>query len=146
MVSLWLTENAFWLKVEAYIIRSEKPVFKFMKLLKFTVCLTAAVALALAVKVSAGETSGANPFLGNLSTATAAELPAKAAELVAKAEVKKLKQTTVDVVKAAVGLNPAAAPAIVGSIAQASPDMAGTAAASSVVLVPNQAVAIARAA
>jgi hypothetical protein len=117
-----------------------------MKSLKYATCLTVAVALAMAVKVSAGETTGASPFLGVLSTATSAELPAKAAELVTQADAKNLKQTTIDVVKAAVGLNPAAAPAIVGSIAQASPATAATAAATAVTLVPNQAVAIARAA
>jgi hypothetical protein len=85
--------------------------------------------------------------MGVLSMATSAELPAKAAELVTQAAgAKNLKQITVDVVKAAVGLNPAAAPAIVGSIAQASPAMAGTASATAVALVPNQAVIIARAA
>jgi len=49
-------------------------------------------------------------------------------------------------VSAAVGLNPAAAPAVVGSIAQSSPEMASVAAATAVSWVPNQAEAIARAA
>lgn len=117
-----------------------------MKSLKHITFLTVAVALALAVKMSAGESTKASPVLGVLTTVTSAELPAKAGELVAQADAKNLKQTTMDVVKAAVGLNPAAAPAIVGSIAQASPAMAGTAAATAVALVPKQAVAIARAA
>jgi len=96
--------------------------------------------------VSAGENNGANPFFASLSAATAAELPAKAAGLVAQADPKNLKQTTMDVVKAAVGLNPAAAPAIVGSIAQSSPAMVVIAAATAVSLVPDQAATIARAA
>jgi len=108
--------------------------------------LAVAVALAMAVKVSAGETTGASPFLGVLTTATSVELPAKAAELVLQADAKNIKQTTIDVVKAAVGLNPAAAPAIVGSIAKSSPAMAATASATAVVLVPSEVVAIARAA
>ncbi len=108
--------------------------------------LTVAVAMVMAVKVSAGDNASASPFLGVLTTVTSAELPTKAGELVAQADVKTLKQTTVDVVKAAVGLNPAAAPAIVGSIAQASPAMTATATATAVALVPNQAVLIARAA
>ena len=64
----------------------------------------------------------------------------------AQADAKNLKETTIDVVKAAVGLNPAAAPAIVGSIAQAVPAMAATASATAVQLVPNQVLLIARAA
>ena len=106
----------------------------------------AAIVLATAVKVSAGENNGANPFFASLSAATAAELPAKAAGLVSQADPKNLKQTTIDVVKAAVGLNPAAAPAIVGSIAQSSPAMVVIAAATAVSLVPGQAATIARAA
>jgi hypothetical protein len=50
------------------------------------------------------------------------------------------------VVKAAVGLNPAAAAAIVGTIAQSTPEMASVAAATAVTLMPGQAIAIARAA
>ena len=117
-----------------------------MKTLKYTMPFLAAIVLAMAVKVSAGENNGATPFFASLSAATAAELPAKAAELVSQANAKNLKQTTIDVVKAAVGLNPAAAPAIVGSIAQSSPAMAATAVAAAVSVVPDQVVAIARAA
>lgn len=111
----------------------------------------AVVVLATAVKVSAGDSTGAsftgaNPFLTSLSAATAAEMPAKAAELVSKADAKNLKKTTIDVVRAAVGLNPAAAPLIVGSIAQTTPTMAATAVATAVSLVPNQVVALTRAA
>ena len=117
-----------------------------MNSLKHTIILTVAVALTMAFEASAGENVSTSPVLGVLSTATAAELPAKAADLVAHADAKTLKQTTIEVVKAAVGLNPAAAPAIVGGIAQASPEMAATAAATAVALVPNEAVVIARAA
>ena len=106
----------------------------------------AAIVLATAVKVSAGENNGANPFFASLSAATAAELPAKAAGLVSQADPKNLKQTTMDVVKVAVGLKPAAAPAIVESIAQSSPAMVVIAAATAVSLVPDQAAIIARAA
>jgi hypothetical protein len=119
---------------------------KIMKTLKYTMSFLAAIVLATAVKVSAGENNGANPFFASLSAATAAELPAKAAGLVSQADPKNLKQTTIDVVKAAVGLNPAAAPAIVGSIAQSSPAMVVIAAATAVSLVPDQAATIARAA
>ena len=108
--------------------------------------LTVAVAVAAAGKVNAGENTTPNPTLGVLSTATAAELPTKAAQLISQANIKAQKQTTVEVVKAAVGLNPAAAPAIIGSIAQKMPGMAATAAATAVALVPNQVVILARAA
>jgi hypothetical protein len=117
-----------------------------MKSLNRRIFLTVALAGAMSVKAFAGDTSLASPALGILTTATPAELPAKAAALVAQADVKNLKQATMDVVRAAVGLNPAAAPAIVGSIGQASPAMAATAAATAVSLVPNQVLVIARAA
>ena len=109
-----------------------------MKSLKYTMFLTVAAALTVAVKVSA------DPSFAALSTATSAELPAKASALISQTDAKTLKQTTIDVVKVAVGLNPAAAPAIVGSIAQATPAAAATAAATAVSLVPSQFIAIAR--
>ena len=102
--------------------------------------------LALTLVSRAGDTPKANPFLAVLSTTTRAELPAKAADLVAQADAKQQQQTTIDVVKAAVGLNPAAAAVIVGSIAQKTPAMAATAAGTAAGLVPNQAATIARAA
>ncbi len=117
-----------------------------MKSLKYTMFLTAAVALATASTASASDNNTANPSLSVLTAATSAELPAKAGALVAQADAKMLKQTTIDVVKAAVGLNPAAAPAIVESIAKSSPAMTAIASATAVTLVPNQAAAIARAA
>jgi hypothetical protein len=117
-----------------------------MKSQNFTLLLTLSVVLTMAAGVNAEDKTVSSPALSVLSSASSAELPAKAAELVAQADAKNLKQTTIDVVKAAVGLNPAAAPAIVGSIAQAVPNAAATASAQAAVLVPNQAVLIARAA
>lgn len=117
-----------------------------MKSIKLAVFLAVAAALPMAVKVNADEPAKANLFIGKLSAATSAELPAMAAELVAQADVKQIKQTTMDVVKAAVGLNPAAAPVIVGSISHSSPTMAGTAAGTAVTLMPDEVLAIARAA
>ena len=109
-------------------------------------CVALASCLAVNLVARAGDTPAANPFLSNLSTVPQAELPIKAADLVAHADAKNQSQTTINVVKAAVGLNPAAAPAIVGSIAQATPKMAATAAAVACGLVPNQAMIIVRAA
>lgn len=117
-----------------------------MKLSTNKIFLTAALAVVMAMGANAGDKPAASAALGVLSTVTSAELPAKAAELVAKADAKTLKQTTIEVVKAAVGLNPASAPAIVGSIAQTSPAMAPTAAATAAALVPNQVLLIAKAA
>jgi hypothetical protein len=117
-----------------------------MKSQNFTLLLALSVVLTMAAGVNAEDKGVPNPALSVLSSGSSAELPAKAAGLVAQADAKNLKQTTIDVVKAAVGLNPAAAPAIVGSIAQAVPNAAATASAQAAVLVPNQAVLIARAA
>ena len=103
-------------------------------------------ALAAAVKLQAGDTPVANPFFAALSTVSPAELPASSAELVSQADLKKRAVTTASVVKAAVGLNPAAAAAIVGTIARSTPEMASVAAATAVALMPEQAIAIARAA
>jgi hypothetical protein len=96
-----------------------------------------------AVGAKAAETAKSNPFLGILSATTSAELPGKAADLVSQATAKERLQTTIDVVNAAVPLNPAAARAIVGSIAHSSPEMAATAAATAVALLPDQAATIA---
>ena len=114
-----------------------------MKTLKYAAFLALAFGLSTAISTQAGETPKANAFIGELSTATSAELPGKAADLVSKAAAKDQQQTTIDVVKAAISLNPAAARAIVGSIAQTSPDMAATAAATAVSLLPDQSVTIA---
>jgi hypothetical protein len=87
-----------------------------------------------------------NPFSSVISQVPAAELPAKAAELVSKSKPAELKATTVSVVTAAVQRKPAAAPSIVGAIAKAVPDMAPTAAATAVALQPKLAKAITKAA
>ena len=105
-----------------------------------------AVALVAAAKLCASDTPATNPFFGTLSAVSAAKLPATAAELVSQADSKTRMETTANVVKAAVGLNPAAAATVVGTIAKTTPEMASVAAATAVTLVPSQAVAIARAA
>jgi hypothetical protein len=88
----------------------------------------------------------ANPFNDVLTAAPAVELPAKAADLVLHAKSRDRQAVTVNVVKGAVGINPAAAPAIVGAIAQAVPDMAAVAAGTAAAEQPKQASAIAKAA
>jgi hypothetical protein len=108
--------------------------------------LVMAVALVAAAKLSASDTSATNPFYGTLSAVSASKLPATAAELVSQADSKTRMDTTASVVKAAVGLNPAAAATVVEAIAKTTPGMASLAAATAVVLVPSQAIAIVRAA
>ena len=88
----------------------------------------------------------AKPFNQVLTAVPAAELPAKAADLVSQAKPRDRQTTTIEVVKAAVGINPAAAPAVVGAIARAVPDMAAIAAGTAAAEQPKQANAIAKAA
>src|SRR5579862_5525571 len=68
------------------------------------------------------DVSRPNPYSATLQTVKAAELPAKAAEIVTRA--KGNKDAAIQVVKAAVQINPAAAPAVVGAISRANPDIA----------------------
>jgi hypothetical protein len=88
----------------------------------------------------------ANPFNKVLSAVPSAELPAKAADLILQTKPADREATTVQVVKGAVGMNPAAAPAIVGAVARAVPEMASVAAAAAAAEQPKQARAIAKAA
>ena len=88
----------------------------------------------------------ANPFNEILSATPAVELPAKAADLVLRAKVRDRSASTVNAVRGAVGINPAAAPAIVGAVARGVPDMASVAAGVAVAEQRKQASAIAKAA
>ncbi len=82
----------------------------------------------------------------SLSAVPAAELPLKCADLVKAAKSRDRGFTTVKVVKTALGLNPAAAPAVVAAIAKPFPDMASIAAGAAAEVQPAQAADIARAA
>ena len=81
-----------------------------------------------------------------LAHVPAAELPARAASLIKEARARDREAVTLDVVKTAVALNPAAAPIIVSAIARAVPDMAAIAAGVAAAEQPKQAAAVARAA
>jgi hypothetical protein len=81
-----------------------------------------------------------------LGKVPAAELPASAADIIKGVKAREWGHTTVGVVKAAVAINPAAAPSIVGAIAKAVPEMAAVAAETAAAEQPKQACAIARAA
>jgi hypothetical protein len=85
-------------------------------------------------------------YKDTLSHVPAAELPVRAAELIKNANARSRETVTIGVVKAAVSINPAAAPVIVASIARAVPDMASIAAATAAAAQPKQAVAITKAA
>jgi len=88
----------------------------------------------------------ANPFNEILSATPAVELPAKAADLVLRAKAPDRSSATLNAVKGAVSINSAAAPAIVGAVARAVPDMASVAAGAAASEQPKQASVIAKAA
>jgi hypothetical protein len=116
------------------------------KLMKYIACTMLSVALLVGGNALAKDAPRANPFDKVLIAVPAAELPAKVADLVLQAKPRDQQATTVNVVKSAVGLNPAAAPAIVGAIARAVPAMASVAAGAAAAEQPKQASAIAKAA
>lgn len=122
--------------------------YKIMKknISKYAMGFALTALLTTGIQATAGDGSTANPNLAVLSAGTPAELPAKASALISQADAKNREQTTIAVVKAAIALDPASAPAIVAAIAQSTPEMASIAAATAVGLVPNQAEVIARAA
>src|SRR6266566_9255458 len=80
-----------------------------------------------------------NPFKETLSGVPPIELPAKAAQVVKETKASQRQTATINVVKAAVGINPAAAPAIVGAIATTTPEMASAAAGAAAAAQPKQA-------
>jgi hypothetical protein len=116
---------------------------KFMK--RITI-IALSVAFLTACPSFGKDTSKANPYNQTLAAIPAAELPAQAADLVLQAKPRARQAVTVNVVKSAVGINPAAAPAIVGAIARAVPQMASVAAGAAASEQPKQASAIAKAA
>jgi hypothetical protein len=111
---------------------------------------TTSFALSVAVLVAsvsfAKDAPKANPFTEVLASVPSAELPAKASDVVQHAKSRERTDATADVVKAALGINPAAAPAVVGSIASGTPTMASVAAGVAAAEQPKQAAAIAKAA
>jgi hypothetical protein len=94
----------------------------------------------------AKDAPNAGSFKETLSGVPAAELPALAAKLVKDAKPQDREAVTIEVVKAAVGINPAAAPQIVSAIAKAVPEMAAVAAGTAAEQQPKLAGAITKAA
>lgn len=110
------------------------------------ISITLSVAFLTACSSFGKDAQKANPFNEALSAAPALELPAKTADLVVRAKARDRLATTLNAVKGAVGINPAAAPAIVGAVARAVPDMASVAAGAAAAEQSGQASAIAKAA
>jgi hypothetical protein len=94
----------------------------------------------------AADAPNVDSLRSTLGAAPAPELPALAAKLIQEAPSRDREATTISVVKVAVGINPAAAPLIVGAIARAVPEMAAVAAGTASTAQPKQAAAIAKAA
>jgi len=108
--------------------------------------LVIAANLGCAGTLLAGDPNRNASFQQGLTSVPAAEMPAKAAELVKAARARDRGTVTVSVVMAAVGVNPGNAPTVVSSIARSVPDMASIAAGTAAELLPKQASDIARAA
>ena len=117
-----------------------------MQTMKVVVVLTISALCLGTFAGSAVDTSKAILFSSALKSVPPPEMPAKAAQIVLEAKASERKETTINVVKAAAGFNPASLPATVGAIARAVPEMAAEAAAVAADAQPRLAVAIARAA
>jgi hypothetical protein len=94
-----------------------------MKTTIVSVIKTTALMAALAVSPGAFA-SNSTDMAKALAGSSALELPAKAASLVAKATAVNKKDVTIAVVKAAIGVNPSAAVAIVSAVARENPAVA----------------------
>jgi hypothetical protein len=105
-----------------------------------------ALGLGLVFSSFGSDAPSVNAFTETLSRGPWADLPLRTVGLVRHAKARDRQATTVTAVKAALGLNPAAATAVVGAIARAVPDMAAVAAQTAATEQPKQAPEIALAA
>jgi len=108
--------------------------------------LSLVVAFGFTASLIAGDATPAPNFKKALSSVSALEMPAKAAELVKQAPAKDREVVTSAVVNNAAAIKPMTLPAVVGAIAKSTPDMAATAAAVAAAAQPKLALEIARAA
>jgi hypothetical protein len=108
--------------------------------------LASSLVLVLGVSAFAGDEALAASTAAALKKVPAPEMPAKAVKMIEAASKAEREATTIRVVKIAVALNPASAPAIVGAIAREVPVCAPVAAAAAAAQQPGQASAIAKAA
>jgi phage tail protein X len=104
------------------------------------------LSLGLALSSLGNDAPSVNAFTETLSRGPWADLPVRTVGLVRHAKVRDRQATTVAAVKAALGLNPAAATAVVGAIARALPNLAAVAAETAAAEQPKQAPEIALAA
>src|SRR5436189_5416076 len=97
--------------------------------MKFRNLKIAIGALATLASVSAlADQSEVDTYSKQLSQVRAAELPREAASLVSSAKLESQESTAADVVRAALKVNPASAPVVVGSVARSTPKAAAVAA------------------
>jgi hypothetical protein len=111
-----------------------------------TIILPLLACAGLAVSAFADDKPAAPDYKKQLSTVSALEMPAKAAELTGAAPAKDREIITAAVVKNVAALKPTALPATVGAIARANPEVAATAAAVAASAHPKLAVDVAKAA
>jgi hypothetical protein len=105
----------------------------------FAACLTTSTAFA-------GKSSQLELLKKELHAVSAAEMPAKAAQLVSQAKPEARGATAEDVVSAVFAVRPVALVAAVSAIARSNPEVAAVAAAKAAALLPKKASAIALAA
>lgn len=105
--------------------------------------MTLIAGLAVSLPVLASNSADLNKALAGSS---AVELPAKAADLVAKASAADKQKVAAAVVKAAVGVNPAAVVAIVSAVARENPSAASVTAVTATTLQHKRIGQIAKAA
>lgn len=115
-----------------------------------TICTTLGVVLAMTVLAGVQDITkdqGVDAQVAaTLKAAPAAEIPAKAAQLVKQASANTRQATTIAVVKTAISMRPPTAELVVAAISKANPEMACVAAATAAILLPKQAASIAKAA
>lgn len=114
--------------------------------MKKLAAFTLSVGLFASAQAIATESFKAESFQSRLASVPAPEMPAKAADLVKAARSRDRSAVTVEVVKAALARNPAAALSVVGAIAKVVPEMAAVAAGAAAEVRPAQAAEITRAA
>jgi hypothetical protein len=107
--------------------------------------LTLAALLLAGLRVNAADLLIETPYDSLFANIAAPEYPAKAGTEVKQADTSKQASVTVQVVRAALKLSPASAPAVVAAIAREVPEMAAMAAYSACAEQPRQALAIATA-
>ena len=115
--------------------------------MKFRNLKIAIGALATLASVSAlADQSQVDTYSTQLSQVRAAELPREAASLVTSAKVENQDSVAADVIRAALRVNPASVPVIVGSVARSTPKAAAVAASTAASTQPKSIGAITRAA